>query len=236
MIWLLSVASAMPALSFVGPYYVDYTKVLSDTAFQQWISTLPSAEIPTHTPNATKAFWINVYNGLTIQVVAEHMPIQSIKKIDGGKLWTTRTFVVGKQTVTLDQIEKTILGSFNDPRIHAALNCAAKGCPPLFEQPFSDVHLDEQLDLVSKRWVNNGGFNYDDGWFQDSATASQIFDWYKEDFPCDQTNPMPTYDTTEYCGVLQFIAKYSAEYRKHIGKEYHTLSFHEYDWSLNSGP
>lgn len=234
MIWILSVAYAMPKLDFVGPDHVDYTKVLSDSDFQQWISTLPTAEIPTHSPNATKAFWINVYNGLTIQTVAENMPIQSIKEIDGGTLWTSRTFVVGNQTVTLDHIEKNILGSFKDPRVHAALNCAAKGCPALFDQPFTAIDLDTQLDMVSKRWVNNGGFTYNDGWFTDSATANQIFDWYKEDFPCDPTKPMPQYDTTEYCGVLQFIAKYSTEYRTHIDKDHHTLSFYPYDWSLNS--
>ena len=234
MIWITTVAYAMPTLSFVSSDHVDYTKVHSDIAFQEWISTLPTIEIPTQTPNATKAFWINVYNGLTIQVVAENMPIQSIQEIDGGKVWTTRTFVVGNQAVTLDHIEKTILGSFKDPRIHSALNCAAKGCPPLLSEPFTAFKLDDQLDLVSNRWVNNGGFTYNDGWFQDSATASTIFDWYKDDFPCDQTKPMPKYDTTEYCGVLQFIAKYSPEYQKHIGTDYHTLSFEAYDWSINS--
>ena len=236
MIWITAVAYAMPTLSFVSSDHVDYTKVRSDIAFQEWISTLPTIDIPTQTPNANKAFWINVYNGLTIQVVAENMPIQSILEIDDGKVWTTRTFVVGNQTVTLDQIEKKILGSFKDPRIHAALNCAAKGCPPLFNEPFTAFKLDNQLDLVSHRWVNNGGFIYDDGWFIDSVAASQIFDWYKEDFPCDPTKPMPQYDTTEYCGVLQFIANYSPEYRKHIDKDYHTLAFRSYDWSLNSSP
>ena len=236
MIWITAIAYAMPTLSFVSSDHVDYTKVRSDIAFQEWISTLPTAEIPTHTPNATKAFWINVYNGLTIQVIAENMPIQSIQEIDDGKVWTTHTFVVGNQTVTLDHIEKTILGAFKDPRIHAALNCAAKGCPALYEQPFTTSDLDTQLDLVSTRWINNGGFTYNDGWFTDSATASQIFDWYKEDFPCDPTKPMPTYDTSEYCGVLQFIAHYSKEYRKHIDTDYHTLSFYTYDWSLNSSP
>ena len=224
----------MPALSFVDSDHVDYTKVLSNTAFQQWISSLPTTEVPTHSTNATKVFWINIYNGLTIQVVAESIPIEGIQYIDGGKLWTTRTFVVGNQTVPLDQ--KSLLVFFKDPRIHAALNCAAEGCPPLLSEPFTAFDLDAQLEAASTRWVNGSGFTYDDGWFRDSATSSSIFDWYKEDFPCDDSKPMPTYDTTEYCGVLQFIVKYSAEYRKRIGKDYHTLFFEAYDWSLNSKP
>ena len=82
-----------------------------------------------------KPFWINVYNGLTIQTVAENMPIQQHSRLRQWSGMDTRTFVVSNQTVTLDHIEKNILGSFKDPRVHAALNCAAKGCPPLFERP-----------------------------------------------------------------------------------------------------
>ena len=88
------------------------------------------------------------------------------------------------------QNEKEILGQFKDPRIHAALNCASKGCPPLFEHPFTEAKLDVQLDLISQRWVQRGGFIYEDGWFGDTASLNTMFDWYKNDFPCDATKPM----------------------------------------------
>ena len=91
----------------------------------------------------------------------------------------------------------------------------------MFAEPFTAFNLDAQLDLVGTQWVNKGDLTYKDGW----STARLVFDWYKEDFPCDQSQAMPTYNTKEYCSVLQFIAKYSLEYRKHIGKYYHTLSF-----------
>ena len=129
MMWMIAVAQGMPALSFVSPEGVNYADVRSDVEFQQWLITLPTVEIPKQSINGQKAFWINVYNGLTIQTVAENMPIRSIQDVDDGQVWTTRTFVVSGQTVTLDKIEKDILGQFKDPRIHAALNCASKGCP-----------------------------------------------------------------------------------------------------------
>ena len=156
MMWMIATAYAMPPLSFVSPKGVNYTDVPSDAEFQQWLSSLSTLTVPTQSPNAEKAFWINVYNGLTIQTVANHMPINSIRDLDNGKVWTTRTFVIDGQTVTLDKIEKEILGQFKDPRIHAALNCASKGCPPLFERPFTEAKLDAELDLVSQRWVQRG--------------------------------------------------------------------------------
>jgi hypothetical protein len=233
MMWMIATAYAMPALSFVSLEGVNYADVRSDVEFQQWLTTLPTSDIPTQSTNAQKAFWINVYNGLTIQTVAENMPINSIRELNDGQVWTTRTFIVGGQTMTLDKIEKDILGQFKDPRIHAALNCASKGCPPLFERPFTESKLDAQLDLVSQRWVQNGGFIYEDGWFGNTASLSTIFDWYKGDFPCDAAKPIPKSVPKEYCGALQFIAHHSPEYRSQIESTAYEIKFQPYDWSLN---
>ena len=234
MMWMIAVAYAMPTLSFVTPEGVNYANVGSHTEFQRWIATLPTLEIPTESANAQKAFWINVYNGLTIQTVAENMPLNSIRDLDKGKIQTTRTFLVGGQTVTLDTIEKEKLGSFKDPRIHAALNCASKGCPPLFERPFTASQLDAELDLVSQRWVQRSGFTYEDGWFGDTISISTIFDWYKSDFPCE-THPFISKSVPkEYCGVLQFIARYSPEYRSQIESENYEIKLQPYNWSINS--
>ena len=84
---------------------------------------------------------------------------------------------------------------------------------PFFERPFSEANLDSELDLVSQRWVQGGGFIYEDGWFVNTVSLSTIFDWYKGDFPCDTTKPIPQSVPKEYCGPLQFIAHYSPEYR-----------------------
>lgn len=236
MIWIIGTAIAMPSLTFVQPNGVQYAQVLTNTEFQTWVSSLPESTVPTSSSNDTKAFWINVYNGLTIQTVAQTMPISSIKDIDNGTVWTSRTFVVTGKEVTLDSIEKEILGAFKDPRIHAALNCASKGCPALFEQPFTGENLDAQLDLVSKRWIETGGFKYTDGWFGNTASVSTIFDWYKQDFPCDASKPVPSSVDKEYCGVLQFVAKHAPKYQKVIESTSYELTFQPYDWSVNSIP
>ena len=236
MIWIIGTAIAMPPLTFVRPSGVQYSQVSSNTAFQTWISSLPETTVPTDSSNDTKAFWINVYNGLTIQTIAENMPLNSIKDIDNGTVWTTRTFLVAGTEVTLDSIEKEILGAFKDPRIHAALNCASKGCPALFEKPFTGESLDQQLDLVSKRWIEAGGFQYTDGWFGNTASLNTIFDWYKHDFPCDASKPVPSSGSTEYCGVLQFVAKHAPQYKKVIETASYELTFQDYDWAVNAIP
>jgi len=234
MIWIIGTATAMPPLTFVQPNGVEYAQVLTNTEFQTWVSSLPEATVPIGSSNDTKAFWINVYNGLTIQTVAENMPISSIKDIDNGTVWTSRTFVVAGKEVTLDSIEKEFLVAFKDPRIHAALNCASKGCPALFEQPFTGDNLDAQLDLVSKRWIETGGFKYTDGWFGNTVSLSTIFDWYKQDFPCDASKPVPSAVGKEYCGILQFVAQHAPEYQKVIESTSYELTFQAYDWSVNS--
>ena len=73
--------------------------------------------------------WINTYNSLTIHVVLNAYPIDSIKDIDGGNVWDTQRFQVGTEMLTLNEIEHGKLKAFNDPRTHAALNCASIGCP-----------------------------------------------------------------------------------------------------------
>lgn len=237
MLWILSIANAMPKSSFITDDGVKYHQVLSDEAFQNWIEALPNTNLPTQSPDAAKAFWINAYNGLTIQTVAENIPLGSIRSLDDGQLWSTRRFIVANQTVTLDQIEKEILGQYNDPRIHAALSCASKGCPTLFTEPFTETNLNAQLNMVSQYWLRNGGFTYNHSWlFTDTISMSKIFEWYNHDFPCDPSQPIPTSAPKEYCGALQFVAHHAPEYKERIEKSSYQIVFQPYDWSLNSVP
>ena len=94
--------------------------------------------------------------------------------------------------------------------------------------------MDAELDLVSQRWVQHGGFIYEDGWFGDTVSLSTIFDWYKNDFPCDTIKPISKSVPKEYCGVLQFIAHYHPEYRSEIENTSYEIKFQSYDWALNS--
>ena len=91
------------------------------------------------------AFWVNAYNSLTLASIIDQDPIRDIKEIIG--VWRIRQHPIQGQSKTLDNIEhQTLRVDFNEPRIHAALVCAAISCPLLRTEPFRGENLDAQLE------------------------------------------------------------------------------------------
>ena len=166
--------------------------------------------------NEKLAYWINLYNASTVYLIASNYPVSSITKLSGGKPWDKKFVKSGGKVYSLNQIENEIIRpKFNDPRIHAALNCAAKSCPKLLNAAYSPDKLDVQLDAQSKAWINDKSKN------QLSPTklkVSKIFEWYGEDFK-------------SMGGVIGFINKYKNAKMMITPKA--KISYLEYDWSLN---
>jgi hypothetical protein len=191
------------------------------------------------------AFWINAYNALTLKAIIDHYPIKaswfrsikfpknSIRQIPG--VWTKLRFPVMGRQMTLDNIEHaTLRQQFNEPRIHAALVCAAMGCPPLRNEPFLGEKLDQQLNDQTRRFLANPQkFRIDRD--QGKVYISPIFKWFGQDF-------VTTYGTTEKFSsfnpkeraVLNFIQAYlSKEDRDYLLTGNYAISYLKYDWSLN---
>jgi hypothetical protein len=157
------------------------------------------------------AFWINTYNIFTIKLIADNYPLQSIQKLDGGKTWDIKRVTTNGTKYSLNQIENDIIrAQFKDARIHFAVNCAAKSCPPLQNYAFIPKTLENQLAAVSKKYCNNNNFITSD---IKSISISKIFDWYSTDFG----------------NVLDFINKYRTVKSKNNLK----IIYKDYDWSLN---
>jgi hypothetical protein len=176
------------------------------------------------------AFWINAYNVFTLRAIVEHYPIRagwfslgprnSIRQIDG--VWTELTWRAAGRTLTLDDIEHTILRpTFNDPRVHFAINCASVGCPPLAREPYiAAAGLDQQLDASARRYLASPQGLQVTG---NRIKVSSIFKWYGADF-----------GTPPAAGVLAFVTRFgpaSAAALASSGKA--SLEFLDYDWSLN---
>lgn len=157
------------------------------------------------------AFWINAYNAFTVQLVVTHFPIGSIRDLDKGKTWDVRRIEIGGKKYSLNQIENDILRpKFKDARIHFALNCAAKSCPPLANQAFTAQNLNKLLDKRTRQFINNKKYN---DFATDKAKISMIFNWYAADFG----------------DVKAFLNKYlSSKITETTGIEYL-----DYDWRLN---
>lgn len=168
------------------------------------------------------AFYINLYNAWTIKLILDNYPgVESIK--DLGTLfkspWEKKFVKINGKTVTLDHIEHDILRPrFKDPRVHFAVNCASKSCPPLLNEPYTGADLNHQLDAMAKRFINDPQSNYIQG---DILYASRIFKWFSVDFG----NDILGYFRSHARGVL---AQKMDDAQNHL-----KIKYLDYDWSLN---
>jgi hypothetical protein len=160
------------------------------------------------------AYWINLYNAFTIQLVLNKYPIKSVMDLDGGKVWTTQTIQVGSEKLTLDQIEKVkLLKRFKEPRVHFAVNCAAASCPPLLNRAWTASNLEANFEAQARAFINNEKFN-SVGTLK--VEVSKIFEWYADDF-----------------GGKDKILSYIQKYHKSSINSFAVLVYKPYDWSLN---
>lgn len=191
------------------------------------------------------AFWINAYNAITLKAIIDHYPIQagigrsllwprnSIRQIPG--VWDKLKWNVMGDSLTLNQIEHDILRKqFYEPRIHAALVCAARSCPPLRREPYSGTVLEAQLEDQMKRFLSNPTkFRIDRE--NDTVFLSAIFKWFGEDF-------VDRYRTDTAFGghsdVERAVLNAIAPHLQEADQDYlRTATFHvgylDYDWTLN---
>jgi hypothetical protein len=209
---------------FVRNGWVDYAGLKAvqgelDAALAA-LGQVDAAALP---PKVQFAYFINVYNAWTLKLILEHYPgIRSIK--DAGSLFRSpwkRSFVQLRDgTYSLDDIEHGILRPrFHDPRVHFAVNCASKSCPPLASAPYDGAMLDTQLDAAARAFIDNPHNVF----FKNGVLhVSRIFDWYGEDFGG------PT-------GVWTFIRRFASPSlaRDMDAAPRHELAYDPYDWSLN---
>ena len=103
------------------------------------------------------AYWINLYNISTLAVVIDGYPTKSIRDLSTDPIIRLNVFkkpsVKTKAgAIALNDVENDkIREGFKDPRIHFAINCAAKSCPPIRTEPYIGARLGEQLDDQARR-------------------------------------------------------------------------------------
>ncbi len=194
------------------------------------------------------ALYINAYNAFTLAAIVDHYPIEphwlaslrfpenSIRQIAG--VWDELRWTLAGQPMTLDHIEHKILRErFREPRIHMALVCASKGCPPLRREPYEGRRLDEQLDDQARRFLAEPTkFRIDRD--ANRVYLSPIFQWFAADFAAvsQASAPPPGLARSEQA-VLGFLARYlGAEDAAFLRAGGYTVTYLDYDWSLNEQP
>jgi Protein of unknown function, DUF547 len=179
------------------------------------------------------AFLINAYNAITLQSIISQTPLKdSIKNIFG--VWNFNKHSVLGKSITLDTIEHSMLRKdFQEPRIHAALVCAAISCPPLRQEPYSGEKLEAQLDDQVRQWLSSPhGLKIDRA--QNQVAISSIFKWFGEDWQAKYSADGKFTGSDKERAALNFIASYlSQDDQSYLAQGNYKLSYLDYDWSLN---
>jgi hypothetical protein len=222
---------------------VDYRTIVRDRRtldhIVEALAGVPAATEKGWHARDRMAFWINAYNVFTLRAIVDHYPIRgslfslaprnSIRQIDG--VWTTLNWRAAGRDVTLDEIEHGILRpEFGDARVHMAVNCASKSCPPLRAAPYAGADLDTQLDEAARRYLASpAGTRVAGG----RLLVSKIFEWYGDDFVKQYAAMHPGAGRAAERAIRGFVERYGPPEAAAASKAELAIRFLDYDWSLN---
>lgn len=208
-----------------GVNRVDYGRVgeTERTQLRSYIDFLASLTISDFNRNEQQAYWINLYNALTVDVILEDYPVDSIRDIKSGLFssgpWGRELISVEGQALTLDDIEHRILRPiWQDPRIHYAVNCASIGCPNLQTQAFTATNTNVLMDKAAREFINHErGATVENG----DLLVSSIFDWFVSDFGGNDA------------GVIEHLRQYAGPELLSSLNGIDRIDDDRYDWNLN---
>ena len=206
----------------------DYSAALADRAgIDRYVQALAATPVSRFARPEQFAYWVNLYNALTVQVVLDHYPVASIRDIDispglfANGPWGAERVTVEGEGLTLDDIEHRILRPiWQDPRIHYAVNCAALGCPNLHPVAFTGANTERLLDAGARAFVNHarGARMGRNGLF-----VSSIYVWFDEDFGGTDA------------GVIAHLRRYAEPALAASLAGVDDIADDGYDWALNDG-
>jgi len=206
---------------------LDYRSVTAEdrTRLKRYLKALTRTEVTRLARKTQLPFWINLYNALTVQVVLEHYPVESIKDIDISPglfsfgPWDKKLVTIEGMDISLNDIEHRILRPiWRDPRIHYAVNCASLGCPNLQAVPYTEENTEDLLEKAARDYINHPrGVSIQDG----DLLVSSIYAWFEEDFGGSEA------------GVIDHLLQYARPELKQRLRGFRDIEDHRYDWALN---
>lgn len=193
------------------------------TALKNYIGALASVEVADLNRSEQFAYWANLYNAATLEVVLDAYPVRSIRQIKPTLIsigpWKKEVVTVGGKALSLDDIEHGILRKvWSDPRVHYSVNCASIGCPNLRPLPLTGATLDADLEAAARDFINHPrGALVKDG----KLTVSSIYKWFQVDFGGSDA------------GVIAHLKKYAEPELAAQLEGVNKISKDAYDWALN---
>jgi len=189
------------------------------------------------------AFWLNAYNALVLQAVIDHYPIRGVSKAYPsnsirqvpGVFERTKHRVAGR-SVTLDEIEKTILPEFKEPRLYLALGRGAVGSGRLKSEAYSGERLMQQLDDIQTEFVNEQSMLKIDR-AAGQVAVTPIISWHEAEFGAAYdkgvSGPFAERSPIERAIVAFIAPRLLPLERALVNKNEFTLVFQNFDWRLN---
>ena len=205
---------------------VDYArfKAKGAQALDRYLEALQRTDVSALNKAEQFAFWANLYNAKTVDIILDHYPVGSIRDIRLSGLfsvgpWKKKVVTVAGVDLSLDDIEHKILRPiWRDPRVHYAVNCAAVGCPNLMRSAFTGAALESQLEKGARAYVNSPRGVTLKG---NKIVASKIYRWFADDFGGSAE------------AVLAHIRRYATGSLAKRLKSVKGIASYTYNWGLN---
>ena len=199
-------------------------------ALQSLRARLAAVDPKTLTRDEQLAYWINLYNINVVALIAENYPTKSIRALSTDPVIRLNVFKkdivpFGRGKISLNDVENDrVREGFRDPRIHFAINCAARSCPPIRPTPYTGAGLSAQLDDQVRKFVSRGGVRVEQRNGKTVVHTTKIMDWFADDFE------------KWGGGRLVFLQRYLPEDKRRVldaaGKNV-SIFYDDYEWDLN---
>ncbi len=207
---------------------IDYAHVQKKDLelLRNYTKQLAAIDIDNYNRQEQLAYWINLYNALTVQTVAKYYPVSSVQEINISPglfsmgPWGANLVTVKKIPLSLDDINNRIIRPiWNDPRTHYTLNNATIASPNLSKKVYVGKSIEQQLNNAAATYINSlRGVQVIEG----KLIISKLYDWYEEDFGGTKDN------------VLRHLSQFAHEPLLSQLKHVNSIDSYIYNWHINS--
>ncbi len=194
-------------------------------ALHSYIESMQAVRISDFNRDEQLAYWINLYNAVTVDIILTHYPVKSIRDIDispglfADGPWGKKLLNIEGKKLSLNDVEHRILRPvWKDARVHYAVNCASLGCPNLRPHAYTADSVDEQLDVAAREYIAHPrGVSFTDK----GIYVSSIYSWFQQDFGDNEVD------------VIKHIQNYMDIDSANSLGSLESITGYNYDWSLN---
>ena len=211
-----------------GINLVDYPHLTENdlTHLKQYIKHLSKININDYNRSEQLAFWLNLYNALIVQIIADYYPVDTVQEVNISPglfsvgPWGANLVTIGGTQLTLDDIQNRIIRAiWNDPRTLYAINDGCIGAPNLSKQAYQGSTIDKQLNLATRDYINSmRGLQIIEG----KLILSKMYEWYFDDFGGSESD------------IVHHLTHFANKSLHEDLSKIASINSYTYNWHLNS--